>query len=127
MHTIWMGIDPRRDRTRILAIAGPDEILLKAHLSAVPSSRLALPALLEAVALWQGKPVRGALVVEGPDGSSREHFAREAIAEPLGPTGNALYCLDYVSALRPPRRRDPLGGMGRFDDLRQLLLFEAMK
>ena len=127
MHTIWMGIDPRRDRTRILAMAGPEDILLKAHLAALPSSRMALAALLEAVALWQGKPVRAALVVEGLDGSSREHFVREATAEPLGATGNALYSIDYVSALRSPHRRDPLGGMGRFDDLRQLLLFEAMK
>ena len=126
MQTIWMGIDPRRDRTRILAMAGPEEILLKANLSPLPSSRSALPALLEAVALWQGRPVRAALVVGEPDGSCRERFAREAIAEVLGPTGNALYSLDYVSALRPPRR-DPLGGMGPFADLRQLLLFEAMK
>ena len=127
MHTIWMGIDPRRDRTRILAMSGPEEILLKAHLSPLPSSRSALPALLEAIALWHGRAVHAALVVDGPDGSSRERFAREAVAETFGPAGNALYSLDYVSALRPPRRRDPLGGMGPFGDLRQLLLFEAMK
>lgn len=123
MHTIWMGIDPRRDRTRILAMAGPEETLLKAHLSPLPSSRAALPALLEAMALWQGMPVHAALVVDGADGSSRERFAQEA----FGATGSALYSLDYVSALRPPRRRDPLGQMGPFGDLRQLLLFEAMK
>ena len=123
MHTIWMGIDPRRDRTRILAMAGPEEILLKAHLAPLPSSRAALPALLDAIALWQGIPVHAALVVDGPDGSSRVHFAQEA----FGATGSALYSLDYVSALRPPRRRDPLGQMGPFGDLRQLLLFEAMK
>ena len=123
MHTIWIGIDPRRDRTRILAMAGPQETLLKAHLSPLPSSRAALPALLEAMALWYGIPVHAALVVDGPDGSSRERFAQEA----FGATGSALYSLDYVSALRPPRRRDPLGRMGSFNDLRQLLLFEAMK
>ena len=127
MHPIWMGIDPRRDRRRILAMTGPQEILLKAQLSPLPSSRSALPALLEAMALWHGRPVHAALVVDGPDGSWRERFAREAIAETFDPTANALYCLDYVSALRPPRRRDPLGGMGSFGDLRQLLLFEAMK
>ena len=123
MHTIWMGIDPRHDRTRILAMAGPEETLLKAHLSPMPSSRTALPALLEAIALWHGIPVHAALVVDGPGGSSRERFAQEA----FGATGSALYSLDYVSALRPPRRRDPLGQMGPFGDLRQLLLFEAMK
>ena len=126
MHTIWMGIDPRRDHTRILAMAGPQETLLKAHLSPLPSSRVALPALLESMALWYGTPVHAALIVDGPDGSSRERFAQEA----FGATGSALYTLDYVSALRPPRRPDPLGRMDRagpFGDLRQLLLFEAMK
>lgn len=123
MHTIWMGIDPRRDHTRILAMTGPDETLLKAHLSPFPSSRAALPAFLEAMALWYGIRVHAALVVGGADGSSRERFAQEA----FGVTGNALYSLDYVSALRPPRRRDPLRDMGPFDDLRQLLLFEAMR
>ena len=123
MHTIWMGIDPRRDHTRILAMSGPQETLVKAHLSPLPSSRAALPALLEAIALWQGIPVHAALVVDGQDGSSRERFAQEA----FGVMGSALYSLDYVSALRPPRRRDPLGQMGPFNDLRQLLLFEAMK
>lgn len=124
MHTIWMGIDPRRDHTRILAMAGPEQTLLKAHLAALPSSRMALPALLEAMAMWHGVPVHGALVVDGPAGSSHEHFAQEA----FGAMGSALYSLDYVRALRPPRRlRDGLGGMGPFDDLRQLLLFEAMR
>lgn len=126
MQTIWMGIDPRRDRTRILAMAGPEEVLLKANLSPLPSSRSALPALLEAMAVWQGRPVHAALVVGEPDGSSRERFAREAVAEVFGPTANALYSLDYVGALRPPRR-DGIGGMGPFADLRQLLLFEAMR
>src|SRR2546426_273081 len=108
MHTIWMGIDPRPDRTRILAMAGPDETLLKARLSPFPSSRAALPSLLEAIALWQGATVRAALVADGADGCSRERFARDA----FGATGSALYTLDYVSALRPPRRRDGIGGMG---------------
>ena len=43
-------------------MAGPEEILLKANLSPLPSSRSALPALLEAMALWQGRPVHAALV-----------------------------------------------------------------
>jgi hypothetical protein len=38
---------------------------------------------------------------------------------------SALYTLDFVNALRKPRRRDRLDGMGAFADLRQLLLFEG--
>jgi hypothetical protein len=123
MSSIWMGIDPRSTDTRILALAAPDRPLLKARLSPLPSSRTALPALLEAIALWQGTPVRAAFVAEGPDGSSRECFARDA----FGTMSSPLYSLDYVAALRPPRRRDGLEGLGAFGDLRQLLLFEAMR
>ena len=123
METIWMGIDPRPDRTRILAMAGPERTILKAHLLPLPSSRSGLPALLEAIALWQGRPVRAALVADGSDPSCRGRFAEDA----FGTMQSTLYTLDYVSALRPPRRRDPLTGFGPFDDLRQLLLFEAMR
>lgn len=122
MDTIWVGIDPRSDRTRILAVAGPEQTLVKAQLCPSPSSRLALGALLEAIALWQGKQVHAALVVGGPD-SSGSTLTREAFAE----FGNGLYTLDYVAALRRPRRRDPVSGLGDFRDLRQMLLFEALR
>ena len=119
METMWVGIDPRPDRARILAIASTGETILKARLLPSPSSRLAMPALLEALALWQGHKVRAALVVGAPEscGSSLSRLAFEDF-------GNVLYTLDYVPAHRPPRRRDGLGGMGDFRDLRQLMLFD---
>ncbi len=40
---------------------------MKAHLSLHPASHRAVVALLEAIALWEGAPVRAALVVD--DGS----------------------------------------------------------
>ena len=123
MKTIWMGLDPRPDGTRILAMAGPEQAILKARLSPLPSSRAALPTLLEAIALWEGRSVRAALVAGDEDGCSRERFARDAFEV----VGGALYSLEYVAALRPPRPRDGLSGMGPFHDLRQLLLFEAMR
>lgn len=123
MDSIWIGIDPQPHDTRILALAGPEQVLLKARLRDMPSSRQALPTLLEALALWQGQTVRAALVADGAVSSCRGRFARDA----FGVMQSALYQLDYVDALRPPRRRDGLTGMGPFEDLRQLLLFEAMR
>jgi len=123
MHAIWVGIDPRPSGTRVLAMSGAEEMLLKAHLSPSPSSRRALPTLLEALALWQGRPVRAALVVDSSRTSSDTTLFRESFLD----FGSALYTLDFVDALRKPHRRDRLTGMGRFQDLRQLLLFEVAR
>lgn len=105
-------------------MSGAAETLLKAKLSSWPSSRLALSALLEAIALWQGKHVRAALVADGPGGPSESGLCRDSFPD----FGNGLhYSLEYVSVLRPPRRRDGLGGMGDFRDLRQMLLFDLSR
>jgi hypothetical protein len=123
MQSIWMGIQPERDATRVIAVAGPgaDRTLLKARLLPSPASRQALPSLLEAIALWQGRPVHAALVA-GPEAGS---FDTTLYRDCLPDFASALYTLEYVEALRRPRRRDDLRGMGRFEDLRQLLLFEV--
>jgi hypothetical protein len=126
MKTVWIGIDPRKEETRILAMAGAERTLLKARLLPSPSSRTALAALLEAIALWQGVPVRAALVVEScprRTGGSESSLYRDAFPD----FGSALYSLEYVEALRPPRHRDAITGMGSFGDLRQLLLFEVSR
>lgn len=124
MDTLWIGVDPRPDRTRVLVMAGPEQVLLKAHLSPRPSSRLALGALAEALCLWQGARARVAIVAAPPDPCSPlGRFAEE----PFGIAHGALVEVEVVDALRPPRRNDGLTGMGRFDDLQQLLRFEAMR
>lgn len=124
MESLWIGVDPRPDRTRVLVMSGPQTVLLKAHLAPRPSSRLALSALAEALCLWEGRRARVAIVAEHLASSvPRELFADE----PFGISHGALVDVDIVDHLRPPRRRDDLHGMGGFDDLRQLLLFEAMR
>ena len=123
MQSIWVGIHPQPSSTRILAMAWADRPLLKAHLLPSPASRTALPLLLEAIALWQGVPVRAALVADSSDGSCGMRLYRDSFAD----FGSALYTLEYVDALRPPRRRDPITGMGAFGDLRQLLLFQVAR
>ena len=123
MKSIWVGIKPERDATRVIAMAGPgaERTLLKARLLPSPSSRSALPSLLEAIALWQGKPVHAALVA----GAQGAEFGTSLYRDCLPDFGNALYTLEYVESLRRPRRRDDITGMGRFEDLRQLLLFKV--
>jgi hypothetical protein len=124
MKSIWVGIHPQRESTRILVMSGAAETLLKARLSPWPSSRLALSALLEAIALWQGRPVRAALVADASGGPCESSLFRDSFPD----FGNGIhYTLEYVSVLRPPRRREGLGGMGDFRDLRQMRLFDLSR
>lgn len=123
MRSIWLGIDSRCDGTRVLATMGPTETILKARLSATAQHPRAVPTLLEALAMWQGMPVRAALVVDGPDGSSATRLCLDAWAD-FG--GAPLYSIEFVHG-RKRRHRDPLDGLGRFHDMRQLLLFEVAR
>ena len=123
MRSIWVGIDSACDGTRVLATTGPSETILKARLSATAQHPRAVPALLEALALWQGLPVRAALVVDGKDGSSATRLCLDAWAD-FG--GTPLYSLEFVHGGKR-HHRDRLDGLGRFHDLRQLMLFEVAR
>jgi hypothetical protein len=123
MRSIWVGIDSTSDGTRVLATAGPTETILKARLSATARHSRAVPTLLEALALWKGAPVRAALAVDGRDDSSATRLCLDAWADV---SGAPLYTLELAHG-RVRRHRDPLDGLGRFHDLRQLLLFEVAK
>jgi len=117
MESLWVCIDPGLTETRVLAQAGPGETLLKARLRSTPRHPRAVAALLEALALWHGLPVRAALCVDDPEaGSAWDSFGLE--------DGRPLYTVAAVHR-RTYRRRDGLGGLGDFADLRQLLLFEV--
>jgi hypothetical protein len=102
---------------------GPSETILKAHLSLRPSSPRAVIALLESIALWEGRQVRAALVVDDESMPSTETVTtlyRDTFAL-FGET--PLYQLDWVrrsEAVR--RRRDGLPAMGEFGDLERLLV-----
>jgi hypothetical protein len=97
MRSIWVGIYPRPSETRVLAMAGPDEVLLKARLSSEAQHPRALATLLEALALWQGEPVRAALAVDERASGCGTSFCRDWFADAATP----LYALDIV----PVRRR----------------------
>jgi hypothetical protein len=98
MSTIWMGIAPGLDATRVIAMEGPSDTILKAQLARDPKHPRALATLLEAVALWQGQPVRAALCADGSGLSCDSNICREAF---LG-DGGALYSVVWVPGAAPP-------------------------
>jgi hypothetical protein len=118
MESIWMGIAPGSDTTRVIAMAGPSETILKAQLAKDPLHPRALATLLEAVALWQGQPVRAALCADAGGLSCDSNICREAFVE----DGGALFSLVWVPAGAHRQRRHRLHGLGNFQDLERLVL-----
>lgn len=119
MESIWLGLSPEARTTRVLAMRGPNEPILKAHLSLRPASSRAVPAFLEAIALWEGQPVRAALAVDESSTSSYPTTLYQDLFEVFGER-TPLYRLEWVSRVAR-RRRDGLTGMGEFGDLERLL------
>jgi len=122
-RSLWVTIDSRCDETRVLATAGPKATALKARLSATVHHPRAVPALLESLAMWEGMPIRAAVVVGGSDDSSATRLKLDFLTDV---SGTPLYKLEFVDGHRR-RHEDRLGGMGEFHDLRQLSLFEVAR
>jgi hypothetical protein len=124
MSNLSIGISPGPQGTRVIAMAGPSDTILKARLLRHPSHPRALPTLLEAIALWQGVQVHAALCAADRDGASDSSLYRDAFADFGGP----LYTLEWIPAAALGRRRRPdLGGVGAFADLRRLLTEEGTR
>lgn len=123
MRSLWVTIDSRCHETRVLATAGPRETVLKARLSATAKHPRAVPALLEALAMWEGMAVRAVVVAGGKDGSSATRLRLDWLADYVG---DPLYKLEFVDGHKR-RHRDSLSGLGSFHDLRQLAMFEVAR
>ncbi len=125
MESIWMGIAPNATSTRVIAMAGAHDTFLKARLLRSPAHPRAMSLLLEAIALWQGRPIRAALCADAKCGGSDSSLFQETFTD----GGAPLYTLDWIPALAPARRagRRDITGMGNFNDLRQLLLEEVAR
>lgn len=121
---IWAAIHPRAKHTRVLATAGAKRTLLKAHLSAHPRHHRALPALLEALALWEGEPVRAALVADDEAASSGTSLFRDCLDLVSSPP---LFQLEVVGRHRVRDNTSTIRGVGDFRDLHQLLLWEVAR
>jgi hypothetical protein len=124
MDSIWMGIAPGRRDTRVIALHGASETILKARLLRDPAHPRAMASLLEAVALWQGAPVRAALAADDEQTSCDSCLCRAAL---LDSGRSPLYSVDWVPATGRRGRRTNIAGMGDFRDLRQLLLSEVAR
>jgi hypothetical protein len=125
MRHLWACIEPRGVETRLLITNEGKEPLLKARMNRQPQHRRALPMLLEAIAQWEGRPIRAALVADdkGQYDSTLYHDCLVDDCE------TPLYSIEVVPPLADLRRlhRDEIDGMGRFHDLKQLMLFEVAR
>lgn len=123
MRSLWVTLDSRGEATRILAMVGPKETVLKARLSSVAQHPRAVPTLLESLAMWHGIPVRAVVVVDDQERSSATRLKLGWLADFAG---EPLYTLKFVDGRRR-RHRDQLDGLGEFQDLRQLTIFEVAR
>lgn len=118
----WMGIAPGPVTTRVIAMAGASETILKARLSREPSHPRALSTLIEAIALWQGDRVHAAFAADESGGSCESTMVREALEG-----GGPLYTIAVVPRAGRRRRHRDISGVGDFGDLRQLVMFEVTR
>jgi len=123
MESIWMGIAPGSETTRVIAMAAPGDTILKAQLAKDPKHPRALATLLEAIALWQGQPVRAALCADAGGLSCDSNICREAFLD----DGGALYSVVWIPAGAHRQRRHRIHGLGNFRDLERLLISEVAR
>lgn len=120
--SLFMAIEPGPEATRVL-VTDRDEAVLKARLRCPPAHPKALSWLIEAVALWQGAPVRAVLCADGPRRTPAASFRADWFPEFGGP----LYSLEIVAERRGTAVRDRLDGLGPFRDLKQLRIEDAIR
>lgn len=117
LQTLWMGVRPGPQVTRIL-IQDPHRTVLKARLPDPPQHPRALETLAEGIALWCGRPLYVALGVAAEDAlcvSPGWHATVEGL------TRTPLVTIE--PALGAPRRPwcvADRGQLGDFHDVRTL-------
>lgn len=120
--SLFMGVSPGPEGTRIL-VTDRDEVRLKARLRCPPAHPRALSWLIEAVALWEGAPVRAVVCAGGPHRTYATSFRADWFPDFGGP----LYSLEVVEGPGGARLHDPHRGLGSFGDLKQLRIDEALR
>lgn len=112
-----LTILPRQGETRILMTDGPDDVLV-ARLAPVTAAhhRWAAPMLLEALSIWQGRPLRVVLSAE-----SEDYWSSLGLSEGLGLGVSAFHYVVDVVDPRAVRRGRRLRGVGDFREARRQL------
>ena len=125
MNGPWMVWSPEAESTRVMVRRGT-EILLKATLSPGPAHPRAAQWLMEAVALWEGAPVRGVICADGAHGSYANRFW-DAVGMDFG---GALYSLRLAGSEPRASRQlslvDLVPELAPMADLQYVLVGEAL-
>jgi hypothetical protein len=126
MSRPWMVWAPGAEQTRVM-VTRQEEILLKARLSPGPSHPRAAQWLMEAIALWEGAPVRG-VIVAGNGDSTRARGFWDAVGMDFG---GALYSLRQAICEPGPSRqlsllRDSVPELSGFSDLEEARVLEEL-
>jgi hypothetical protein len=114
MDRITVTIAPERDRTRMLAMSGPDEVLRAVLGPATETHPRAAATLLEGLSLWQQQPLSVVLCVGERSGGSEL-----GLCDALG-FGLRSVHYEVGVVVDHPRSRVRLGGLGDFRALRRL-------
>jgi hypothetical protein len=122
----WMVWSPSAESTRVMVRRG-EEILLKAKLSPGPSHPRAAQWLMEAIALWEGAPVRGVISADGGGATYAKSFW-DAVGMDFG---GALYSLRLWGCEPRDSRQlsllvDLVPELDAMDDLANVLVSEAL-
>ena len=126
MNEPWMVWAPGAAATRVMVTSGTD-IILKARLSPGPSHPRAVQWLMEAIALWEGAPVRAVISADVDRGICAKSFWDVVDFD----FGGALYSLDFTSS-KPRKTRqlsifdDLVPEVGGFSDLEEVRLADAV-
>jgi hypothetical protein len=124
MRSLWMGIMPGLEFTRILVQDGWEQTLLKARLPHSPNHPRAVETLCEAMALWCGRRVCAALVVDGPGALCVTKPWQDTVE---GLTRQPLFEIHLASSGRPAHERDRLDGLSDYHELRHAIFSEEAR
>lgn len=122
MDTITLTIAPERERTRMLMMCGPHEVLRAILGPPTAAHARAASTLLEGLSLWYQRPLSVVLCVDSLSGSCALD-----LCDGLG-FGRRTLHYEVGLAVREQRRgARRLGGPGSFHELRRFAVGEVIR
>jgi len=122
MERITVTLAPERDRTRLLVMSGPDELLRGLLGPASEMHPQAATTLLEGLSLWYQQPLSVVLCV-----GERSSGSELGLCDALGFGRRSLHYEVGVVIDERHHRPRRLGGPGDFRGLRRLTALERMR